>query len=264
MIGSFCEIYFSPTGTTRKIISAIADEIAGASGTAIDLTREAFTENQQSLIKEGVVIGVPVYGGRIPTLFISRMEGLKGNGLPAIIVVVYGNRAYEDALLELKELVAGKGFTVIAAAAFIGEHSYSSKGQPIADGRPDALDMMTAAEYGKRIKGIINSGKRGAATLKVPGNFPYKERKPSAAVGLTTDANRCIACNKCIAACPTAAIPEGNPLVTNGEKCLRCAACIKLCPVQARAFADATILGAAKWLFENCQKRNDPELYLAE
>jgi ferredoxin len=264
MIDSLCEIFFSPTKTTRKIVSAIADEITGKARTAIDLTQRAFTEDQQSLITEGVIIGVPVYSGRLPSLFISRMEGVKGNGLPAIIIVVYGNRAYEDALLELKEVAAGKGFTVIAAAAFIGEHSLSSKGQPIADGRPDALDMMKAADYGKRIKGIIDSGKGGAETLKVPGNFPYKERKPSAAVGITTDPNLCIACNKCGAACPTAAIPEGNPLVTDGEKCVRCAACIKICPTRARAFTDATSLGIAKWLFENCQKRNEPELYLAE
>jgi ferredoxin len=264
MIESLCELCFSPTNTTKKIVSIIADEISSNTRTVIDLTYRAMNKSQQIVKNDGVIFGVPVYSGRIPSIFISRMEGIKGNGQPAIIIVLYGNREYDDALLELKDIVTSKGFTVIAAVAFIGEHSLSSREQPIADGRPDALDIMKAIDYGKRIKTIIDNKNSGKNELKVPGKFPYKEKKAKPIVEITTNQNSCIICNKCITVCPIEAIPKDNPFFTDGEKCIRCAACIKICPTQARTFVDETSLEIANRLFETCKARKEPEIFLLE
>ena len=38
----------------------------------------------------------------------------------------------------------------MAAGAFIGEHSFSRKGMPIAEGRPDESDLKQATEFGKK------------------------------------------------------------------------------------------------------------------
>ena len=98
------------------------------------------------------IIGSPVYAGRLPGTMTSRFELIKGYATPAVIVVVYGNRAYEDALLELNDLVSGAGFTPIAAAAFIGEHSYATKEFPIAVGRLDEEDLKKARAFGETVR----------------------------------------------------------------------------------------------------------------
>lgn len=38
-------------------------------------------------------------------------------GTPAIAVCVYGNRDYDDALIELKDAIEANGFKTVAAAA---------------------------------------------------------------------------------------------------------------------------------------------------
>ena len=93
------------------------------------------------------------------------------------MVVVYGNREYEDALLELKNLAIEQGFSRVAAGAFIGEHSYSRDSTPIAVGRPDEADLNKAKEFGERVlkKLLDNRELDHLPTLEVPGNFPIKK-----------------------------------------------------------------------------------------
>jgi flavodoxin len=142
MIKSTSLVYFSPTGTTKKIIEAIATGINSESIIPFDLTNKASQANGFHEFKnEVVIIGVPVYSGRVPKEAVLRMQKLSGNNTPCILVVVYGNRAYDDALLELRNLAIERGFKPIAAAAFIGEHSFSSKQFPIANDRPDIKNL---------------------------------------------------------------------------------------------------------------------------
>ena len=65
------------------------------------------------------IFAAPVYAGRIPAVAAERFARFKGKHTPAIIFCTYGNRAFDDALLELKELVTANGFKVISAAAFV-------------------------------------------------------------------------------------------------------------------------------------------------
>lgn len=231
-------IYFSPTGTTEKAVTAIA-EGTGLPHEKIDLTpmqarqtfRGHFTKNDL------VVVGLPVYGGRLPKNLDDFFSGLKGNGAPAIAIVMYGNREYEDALIELKIRLEERGFKVIAGAAFIGEHTFSKN---IATGRPNADDLDTAREYGKKILKEIDL--EPSSTLTVPGNYPFvaKGFDPTLTSGPLTTYGRivttedCTHCGLCVENCPWGAISPDDAVSTEYTKCMRCFRCIRICPVAAR------------------------------
>ena len=87
----------------------------------------------------------------VAPLAMERLQYIRGVDTPTVLVVVYGNRAYEKALMELDAFAIPHGFKVIAGATFIGEHSYSTDKYPIAVGRPDESDLAFAAEFGKKI-----------------------------------------------------------------------------------------------------------------
>ncbi|MGW8195616.1 MAG: flavodoxin family protein, partial [Desulforhopalus sp.] len=131
-------VFFSPTRTTKKIVEAVLSGIAGNNVGTYDLTYSAEGIGREFHDDELVVFGVPVYAGRVAPLAVERLAGVRGNKSPAVLVVVYGNRDYEDALIELRDLAEKASFIPVAAAAFIGEHSFSSEDFPIAQGRPDS------------------------------------------------------------------------------------------------------------------------------
>lgn len=168
-------IYFSPTKTTKKIVKTIAnglDENFQEYNLTLPQNRELFKEltfGSEDLI----VVGVPVYKGRIPSFIADHFSNFKGDNTKAIFTVTYGNRDYDDALLELKELFEQKGFIGIAAGAFIGEHSYSTK---VATDRPDANDLIIASQFASKIKAQLNNTiDFTTQPLTVKGNHPYKE-----------------------------------------------------------------------------------------
>lgn len=111
------------------------------------------------------VIVVPVYGGHVAPLAMERLESIRGLDTPAVLVVVYGNRAYEKALMELDVFAIPHGLKVIAGATFIGEHSYSTDKCPIADGRPNESDLDYAEDFGKKIMEKIQAAARTRYSL---------------------------------------------------------------------------------------------------
>ncbi len=248
-------IYFSPTGTTQTIVSEIAKGVSGAVIDDLNVTQNAVSGTMSDI----VIIGSPVYAGRLPQVFIDRLSQIDLTNARCILVVVYGNRAFEDSLLELKELVESKGGRVVGAGAFIGEHSLSNEQQPIAKGRPDQYDLNIAFQFGQKMSESIDDKKK---QINIPGNNPYCELKPKAEVVIVTDEEKCTKCNSCITACPVEAIPQDNPLITDGVACLRCCACIKTCPVDARELKDQLSLKITEMLFNNCQVRKEPELFI--
>ena len=82
--------------------------------------------------------------GRIPTQTLISLNQIKANKTPAIVVCVYGNRDYDDALLELKEVVESNGFTVISAGAFVAQHSIFPQ---VGQNRPDEKDLTKIKEF---------------------------------------------------------------------------------------------------------------------
>jgi len=258
-------IFFSPTETTAKILHGIAQGIQPDIVNSIDLTPPAAKSRDfGEMSDELVIIGSPVHGGRIPSEAACRLRQIRGNNTPAVIVVVYGNREYEDALLELRDIVTDLGFVPIAGGAFIGEHSYDSENTPIATGRPDAQDIEKAKRFGRSIQEKINriSTLDDILSLYVPGDFPYKERGILSDMAPITVETLCVLCGECAAVCPTAAITVGEAVVTDQKECIHCNACVKKCPTGARVWDSPLIDQAAKRLSANYHEPKEPQIYL--
>lgn len=258
--------YFSPTNTTQKILESIAKGFNAESVEHINLTLPDGVDTAvPSLADELVIFGAPVYGGRLPVDAVKRFKHLKGKMTPAVIVVVYGNREFEDSLLELKNLVVELGFNPIAGGAFIGEHSFATKDAPIASGRPDSMDVQKAMEFGARIKEKIATlqSVAGPVDLDIPGRFPYESGPRVMTIAPLTDEEKCTLCGTCATVCPTAAISIDDSVTTAIEGCIRCCACIKICPEEARYWQDEMIAKITTWLMENCSERKEPQIFLA-
>ena len=256
-------IFFSPTHTTKKVVEGIAQGLHASTAQYYDLTLPgAVAQTHQEVTQDLAIIGSPVYAGRLPAVMLSRFRQIKGNGRPAAIVVVYGNRAYEDALIELRDVALEIGFRPIAAGSFIGRHSYSTPDTPIAEGRPDADDMLTAHNFGKAIRETLMPGFGSQnGLLQVPGHIPYKEIRMLSDIAPSVSQALCSRCRKCVLVCPTAAIDKEHPTDTARELCIRCCACVLACPSHARVLDDPRIKQAAEWLHANCSDREEPEIY---
>ncbi|MCK5542203.1 MAG: EFR1 family ferrodoxin [Desulfobacterales bacterium] len=258
-------IYFSPTRTSKKIVEGIAHGMNIKNIEHIDLTLPCKdTEKIKFSNDDFVIFGMPVYRGRIPALAAARLEKFKGGETLAAIVVVYGNRAYEDALLELKNIAVESGFKPVAAGAFIGEHSFSKKELPIAGGRPDKKDIAETEAFGKSILDKIQKNKNIDAIkqIDVPGNFPYKQGVAPSKAAASTDNEVCTMCETCATVCPTEAITYEDEVITDNDKCILCCACLRICPTEARELIVPPILEKIKWLSENCKEPKKAELFI--
>ena len=215
--------YFSPTGGTKKAGEAIAAALA-ESVNAISLAAKTVSAPASDV----VVVTVPVFGGRIPALVSDRLRQLKGMGKKAVTAVVYGVRAYEDALLELNDVMTDCGFEVIASAALIAQHSIVPE---VGAGRPDAADIAEIGQFAERVLNAMENGSTGI--VSVSGNHPYKESMKSSTSPVTLDS--CGRCGFCVSVCPTDAITiSDEDIVTDNEKCMMCMACVAKCPAKAR------------------------------
>jgi len=260
-------VYFSPTGTTRRVLAGIAEGLGAARILVHDLTSPSEAGERVTAGPDEVVLfGMPVYSGRVVREAIPRVKRISGKAL-AVPVVVYGNRDYEDALLEWRDLVAGQGFTPFAAAAFIGEHSFSTAERPLAAGRPDAADLEKARAFGEALLAAIEKlGGAGEASLVgVPGKTPYIERDRSHVekASTRTIAEICTLCGACEAVCPTGAVRVGETVETDVSGCILCAACVRACPTDARVLDDPGMEKVAQWLYDNFKARREPEIFVA-
>lgn len=252
-------VYFSPTNTTKKIISAIGKvffEKTLSSTKIIDLTSLAARVREYDFSEEDVVIfGAPVYGGRIPQLLVPVLKKFSGNGARAVIVSVYGNRDYDDALLETYNIFSEQGFLVCAAAAFIGEHSYSEK---VGGGRPDSEDILAAQTFAHIAATKVAGG--FPIQKKIKGSYPYKELSKglSSARKAPKINENCVHCGKCITVCPVCNIAAD---LKDRGKCIGCAACVKICPQKARSFGE-DIQAIKEKLENNFVMRKTPEFFI--
>lgn len=260
-------VFFSPTGTTAKIVNGIAQGIHPTIVSSLDLTPPAVRSQEVAQISEELaIIGTPVYFGRVPPEAIHRLQKVTGNNTPAVVVVVYGNREYEDALLELRDVVAELGFKPVAGGVFIGEHSYASEAVPLATGRPDAQDIEKAKQFGESIQKRMREFNTvdDIPPLQVPGKSPYQKAGSLPGLVPVTDESLCTLCAECAEACPTAAITVEDAVVTTQDKCIWCSACVKGCSAGARKWESPLMDQIRKWLKEKCGQRKKPEVFLGE
>ena len=103
-------VYFSGTGTTEKTVCRIAAQAAqqlGAELSAMDFTPpQARQETLHFAPEELVIFGVPTYAGRVPNVLLPFLkERVQGGGALAAAVVLFGNRNFDDSLIELREVM---------------------------------------------------------------------------------------------------------------------------------------------------------------
>ena len=249
------DIVFSPTGGTKKIADGLTGALEGDI-TTVDLTDSKQNFDAVSLTKEDVaVIAVPSYGGRVPAVAAERLGVVHGNGARAILVCVYGNRAYEDTLVELEDAAKRAGFQVIAAVAAIAEHSIARQ---FAAGRPDALDAAQLSDFAKQIQRKLSEA--DSSEPAIPGNRPYKK---SGGVGMVPKATKeCTNCGICAEKCPVQAIDRENLKKVDEKACISCMRCVAVCPQGARKLNPIMLSAASLMLKKVCSERKECELFL--
>lgn len=261
-------IYFSATDTTRKIVRQVGTVLSQRLSAAVqedDFTLPAARERDITCsADELAVVGVPVYAGRIPNKLLPYVaERIHGSSTPAVPVVLFGNRAYDDALIELRDVLEQNGFRSIAGAAFVGEHSFSNT---LAAGRPDAEDLHVAEGFAEQIADRVEGmDALPEQPVQVKGNIPlrpyytpknaraYLKVKP-----VVSDA--CVACGTCAALCPVGCIDAQDVRRYTGP-CIKCGACIKKCPQHARYFDDEVYLYHKNELEKNFMRRAAVDLF---
>ncbi len=266
-INKVSAFYYSPTRTTQKIVRAIASGIGidPLNITENDLT---YPEFEESLIEvepgDLVIIGAPVYCGQIAIEAHRRLEKIKFAGNPAVLVALYGNRHYDNALIDIREMALKLGLAPVAAAAFVGEHSYSTRDLPIAKGRPDKEDEMAARDFGSAVAKKIQGCKSlfEAALSEIPGVFPLPERIMVPDSYAQTAVNKCNECGVCQIVCPTGAISFKKGVQTDPTLCTMCCACIKACKRRARIVISEVVPISRERLAENCKDRKQPLTFL--
>ncbi len=250
---SWVNAHFSPTGNTVKVARAVA-EGSGCSVREVDLSAPVSPETLGA--NEILLAVMPVFGGRVPAVALERLSALKGNGQPAVAVAVYGNRAFDNALLELKDALESNGFQVVAAGAFVAEHSIV---RSIAAGRPDVHDLEIARSFGAGVMKKLAGG--DMTSVQVPGDPSYREKtgsdSPHPAAG-----DACVSCGTCAKSCPVGAIPLETPAKTDGSKCINCMRCVSVCPTNARSLPEAMLAAVEGMLKQVASDPKQPELFL--
>ncbi len=243
-------IVFSPTGGTEKVANIIG-KAWSENAVKIDLSDPKTDFTKCEIKKEDtVLIAMPSFGGRAPAIAIERLKQINGNGANCTLVCVYGNRAYEDTLVEMEDAAKESGFRVIAAIAAVAEHSIISR---YAANRPDASDERQLEGFANRISG------KDEEVASIPGNRPYKKSGGGGLVPKVT--KNCIKCGLCAEKCPVQAI---NPktLMADSKKCISCMRCVKKCPHGARKVNGAMVSVAAMAIKKACSVRKENELFL--
>lgn len=266
-------VYFSATLTTRTVTERLAQRLAERFETTCDAVDFSLPAARGGVytFQEGdlVVFGMPVYAGRLPNLIMPFVKsGFAGNGALAVPVVLYGNRNFDDGLIELRDLLEKDGFHTVAGAAFVGEHSFSRE---LAAGRPDAHDLKEADEFADGVaEKVALMTELPDIPAAVEGFHPIRPYyTPRDRFGSPIDIRRvkpktseaCDRCGLCQEICPMGSIDPADPTVISGI-CIKCCACEKRCPKQAKYFDDEKYLYHKHELEDVYARRAENRLFL--
>lgn len=255
-----CTIYFSATDTTRKCVEKVCQGLGMKPAREINLADGFDVEMPELSADDVVVVGAPVYGGRLPEQVADALKRIKGNGTTAISVVVYGNRDYDDALLELTDILHDVGCRIVGAGAFIGQHSIFPK---VGTSRPDLTDEHNLIVFGRECKTAVDNGFNSEAVPYIKGNRPYK-KYGGVPFHPKAKESECVRCGKCVEICPTGAISAGNPFETDESKCISCGRCIFVCPQTVRGYSGMAYATVGAGFRAAYSKRKEPEWIVAK
>ncbi len=252
-------LFFSAAYTTQRCVEAVAESMNMPVSVMMNIADHSSMEFVEFRETDVLIVGVPVYGGRIPEMAAHSLRQLNGNGASAVGIVVYGNRDYDDALLELTDLLKKTGFRMLGAGAFIGQHSIFPK---VGTGRPDGSDMERLAEFGAECKARLSKDADYGA-FQVKGRYPYKKYS-GVPLHPECDVAKCNRCGICVKMCPAGAIKAESPEKPDLNKCISCGRCIYVCARKARLYTGLKYSLAAKMFVAGFSKRKEPEWHVAK
>lgn len=250
---SVYKVFFSPTGGTKKVADCLCRGFDGDIK-EVDLSLRELGEVNMTA-DDTAVVAVPSFSGRVPAFAVEALKKINSNGASAVSVVVYGNRDYDDTLIELQDVLLDLGFKCKAAVAAVAEHSIM---HCYGTGRPDASDIAELEEFSAKIKDAVAD--KSKTSVEVPGNRPYKQSGKGGLKPFATD--ECVLCGECSALCPVGAISADDPKSTDEEKCISCMRCISVCPQKARKVDDDLLAALTERLKDACSSRKENELFL--
>ena len=245
------KIVFSATGRTEKAADAFCSAFDRVE--KIDLSAEVGVIAIP--VDEICLIAAPVYGGCVPTPALENLAKVNGNGAKAVVMVVYGNRAYDGALVQLKAAAQNAGFTVVGGVAALAQHSLITD---VAAHRPDENDVKQLKEFAQKVQNLAAEGKLDV-DIKLPGKLPSKQAKLPVHPKATAD---CKGCGLCAQKCPAKAIPMDNPSLTDKSKCITCMRCVEICPQSARMLMPQMMKLAGPIMKKVWGKHTENEFYL--
>lgn len=265
-------ISFSPTGNTRRLARAAAEELAAAlAGKATDISLDLPQDREQDYSfgpEDLVVLAGPTYAGKLPNKIMPfYRDHLHGQTTPALALVTYGNRSFDHSLKELCSLAEANGFRILGAAAFVGEHAFSKQ---LAGGRPDGADLAEARKLAQAVADKIRRQAYRSVAGDVPGDAAAPYYIPKGLDGQPakflkakplTHAGLCIQCGRCARNCPMGAISLDDPADVPGT-CIKCQRCVRFCPKGAKYFADPAFLSHVAMLESQFTGRQKNVLFI--
>lgn len=267
------EIYFSPTGGTKRVSGILAEvwDDGDYEKETVDLLRLVREGGAASVFRpeDICLISVPSFAGRVPRPAAEKLREMKGNGARAVLNVVFGNRAIDDTLLELRDILEEAGFLCAAAMETVAEHSIFRQ---FGAGRPDEADQKELRDFCQQVRELLMTrnipGSQDPADclqgmegrLQVPGKYPYKELKKGSMIPSGKEA--CRACGFCAGECPVHAIPAENPKTVDEKTCIGCMRCVAVCPDHARDIPEEIRETFLSHMTEVCGGRKENRLYL--
>lgn len=247
-------LYFSPTGGTKKVLDILISSW-NCDKEYIDLSNKDDSMLDISFANDDIcVIATPTFSGRMPQFIIPKLHKLQGNGIKSILITTYGNRGFDDTLLELKDIMESCGFLCSCAVAAVTRHSILPK---YGKGRPDFIDVKELKYFSTKCKRIIE---HSSTHVIVPGNRPYRKY---VSIPITPKGNKqCIKCGLCYQKCPVTAISPENYKICDKNKCISCLQCISVCPKKARQINSIVLKIAELKMYWLCNKKKCNKLYV--
>ncbi|OBZ33396.1 4Fe-4S binding protein [Megasphaera sp. DISK 18] len=264
-------VYFSPTGHTKAVVDCLAGEIAKAlqvplETVSFDLPAERQGEYHFSA-QDLVVVGGPTYAGKLPNKIMpTYREKLFGKGTPAVAMVTYGNRSFDNSLAELCAILEENDFNLVGAGAFVAQHAFS---KILASGRPDEDDLADVRSLAGRVIESLQGEDCPTNSLAVDGDAkaPYyipkgEDGQPAKFLKAVpkTDMEKCTSCGLCARQCPMGSIDKERPDRVTGI-CIKCQRCVHTCPYGAKYFDDPAFLSHVRMLEQHYKDRASNKIF---
>lgn len=241
--------YFSPTGGTKAVADIISKEMDDA------LMQEITTPSMDVALQDDTLafFCFPVYAGRIPAPMYDRMKIIKGKNTPCVPVAVFGNRAVDDALLEMSDLAEKQGFITVGGCEIVAPHSINPE---FGANRPDSSDIAKIKDFCAKLKAMDKF-----KPVKMPGDPDYPNKKVMGLPLYPKPANECIGCGICFKYCPVGAISDAR-MKTKKKMCISCMRCVSMCSTESRKVSLPMRIAANAYLKKTCSERKEPKFYL--